>query len=79
MESASEYVISDPKMIYPKYALKYKIEGESVEGLVQGNSIYVQRGQFGCKKCDSEQRGLIMGTRCDCALTPTINPQDIVS
>jgi hypothetical protein len=76
-KSASEYVIIDPKIIYPKYALTYEVKAK-LSDLIQGKSIYVQGGQFGCKKCDTEKAGSLIGIRCDCVLTPTVHPQDII-
>ena len=60
-----EYVVSDPKLIIPKYLVKYKVDGPFKELLINGNTIYTPHGQFGCKVFDPETR------RCDCELEPT--------
>ncbi len=52
----SEYKITNPELIYPKYFIEYTTEGKKIP------SGWVQHGNFGCINCD------INKTRCDCPL-----------
>lgn len=52
----SEYKITNQDLIYPKYFIKYDVEGQRT------NSGWVKHGNFGCKLCDA------IKTRCDCPL-----------
>jgi len=74
----SEYVVKDPELVYPRYILKYKIEGEISRQTIDQIG-YVKHGEFGCVPCDSKVfGGNYKGTRCDCNLEPTIDPRDVV-
>jgi hypothetical protein len=73
----SEYVISDPVLVYPRYILSYEIDG--VITLEMHDQIgYVKNGKFGCVPCDSKVFGNLKGDRCDCKLDPTVDPLDVV-
>ncbi len=52
----SEYRITNPDLIYPKYFIEYNVEGKKT------SYGWVDHGNFGCPKCD------INKTRCDCPL-----------
>lgn len=65
-----EYVVSDPKLIIPKYLVEYQVNGPFKELLINGNTIYTPHGHFGCEICDSRK------CRCDCELEPTFYPPE---
>lgn len=73
----SEYVVKDPELVYPRYILKYEIEGEMPHQRLDQIG-YVKHGEFGCVPCDSEFFGDRKGIRCDCKLEPKIDPRDVV-
>jgi len=68
----SEYVITDPSIIFPKYVLEYEIERGTVDKVIGLDSAYKKLGFFGCEKCDQ------LLVRCDCPLDPNVDPNDFV-
>lgn len=54
----SEYVVSKPELIFPRYYIKYSFETDE-------NVPYVKRGYFNCVKCDTPNE-FGYSVRCDC-------------
>lgn len=73
----SEYVIKDPRIIYPKYILHYKIEG-CWTAEIRKQIGFVEQGHFGCSVCDHQVIGGIKGVRCDCPLMPVVDSRDLI-
>jgi len=73
----SEYVVNDPVLVYPRYILRYEIDG-SMPREIPGQIGYVEHGKFGCVPCDSKVFASWKGSRCDCKLVPMVDPQDVV-
>lgn len=72
----SEYVVRAPELVYPRYILKYEIEGK-VPFEILDRIGYVKNGKFGCVPCDTKVIWDWKGIRCDCELKPKIDPQDL--
>lgn len=73
----SEYVVCDPELVFPRYVLEYKVEGEITDDILDRIG-YVQHGKFGCTPCDSYE-GSWKGKRCDCKLDPMIDFRDVTN
>lgn len=62
----SEYVITKPELIYPRYFITYRINSIEKNFYKNYNEYenwgYVQHGKFGCIDCDN------LIKRCDCEL-----------
>ena len=71
----SEYVVTDPSIIKPKYYIEYKYNKNVVIDIIKyhNDNIFVPHGQFGCSKCD------LIKTRCDCEQVPVIDQNDILT
>jgi hypothetical protein len=60
----SEYVVTDPSLIFPRYLINYKLDIH--RDYVKEHRLYVKHGEFGCEKCDPvNEYGY--SRRCDCA------------
>lgn len=73
----SEYVVSDPALVYPRYVLRYEIDGK-ISGVIRNQIGFVKHGEFGCVSCDSKCFGDLKGDRCDCQLVPTVDSRDVL-
>ena len=60
----SEYVVENPKLIFPKYLIKYDLNVKHTCGQ-SFPAGYVEPGSFGCEKCDRIKE-FGFGSRCDC-------------
>lgn len=66
----SEFVITTPNAIYPKYILGYKLTNYDTK--FNYNRVgFVPHGAFGCHICD------VIKNRCDCQQHPTVLESDI--
>ena len=66
----SEYVIKDPKIVYPKYILEYEIISHNKNSL--NIQAFVKHGNFNCQKCDKKVK------RCDCLQYPIFDEKDFI-
>ena len=75
----SEYVVSNPSLIYPKYILSYTVSGGDYRKFDK-LAGYVKLGEFGCHSCDTygNPRFTLTGKRCDCEQYPLVDDRDVI-
>lgn len=69
----SEFVVSDPKIIYPRYLVHFDLIHISNEPINPYLFGYTHRNDYQC-----DNRECLSKWRCDCEIFPTINKENIV-
>jgi len=62
----SEYVVTNPRLIYPRYLINYDLHITWPNTQEQFPAGWVDHGKFGCPRCDSNDNFYHMPCRCDC-------------